>query len=168
MIGAFQDSKSVFLLADIYGALGHELGMFGSREPREPILDEEVFKELGRILKDKIETLEYLGELSRAPFYYSIARSWAYLVGSEPVKAWLENGIGEDPKFMAKVCIGLVGYSVDYNGKNYSYHGEGLGEYYDLEVLRRGAHMHRDNANLSDDERRRIAAVDDGLKQLGE
>ncbi len=168
MIVAFRRSESVFLLTDIFATLGYELGIFDSLEPREAVLDGEVVNELGRILKEKIEALDCVNDLSEAPFYYSIARTWAYLSGSGPVRMWLASGIEKDAKFMAKVCIGLVSYSINYDGKNYNYHGKKLADYYDLDVLQRSAGKHRGNEDLSGDERRRIAAVDDGLRQLSQ
>ena len=70
-----------------------------------------------------------------------------------------------DAQGMAKLCIGMVAYSVGFQGREYSWNERPAGEFYELEVLRCAARRYRTDNSLKED-KRRIAAVGDGLERL--
>ncbi|MDE0696629.1 MAG: P-loop NTPase fold protein [Boseongicola sp.] len=168
LIESFKGAKSPAFLADVYAAKAEELGIFGNPRRQEACISKEHFEALGQLLIEKIDASYENGTLSDAPFYFSILKSWIHLSDGETAKSWLAEGIVDSAEFMAKVCIGLVAYSLDENGRNYSMETQPDATLYPLELLAEAGVKHCDDPKLEEDERRRISAVVEGIRRFRE
>ena len=106
--------------------------------------------------------------LADAPFYYNIVRCWSHLSDGKSAKTWLTEGMADDARFMANVCKGLVAYSVDENGRQYSMEERPDARWYQLNFLVEAGLRHCNDSKLTEDERRRISAVVVGAKRFCE
>lgn len=168
LIEAFKRDGSPAFLADVYVSRGEELGTFGNPSREEACIAKEDFAALGQLLIERINASHKDGTLAEAPFYYNVIRCWVHLSDGETAKSWLTDGIVDSAEFMAKVCKGLVAYSIDENGRHYSMEVRPDATLYQLDVLVDAGVQHRDDSKLTEDERRRISAVVEGAKRFRE
>ena len=168
MIEVFRNASSVAMLSDVYVDRGREFGVFQASGRDEPIIARQVFEDIGELLKEKIESAYDDGVLEEAPNYFDIARSWSYLAGDGRAREWLSYGAARNARFMAKVAIGLLAYSEGPQGRHYRMHEKPTAEFYDLEALLQAATRHQGDQSLTEDERRRVVAVAEGLKLIVE
>lgn len=164
---AFEASDAPSLCADVYVDRGRELGVFPSESSqRECPITPEDFGRLGAPLLLLIESRAAKGTLADAPFYFDIARSWAYLSDEDTVRTWLSSIAARSPKALARIAFGLLSYSVGTDGTSYNFRNKPDASYYDPEALREAAERHAESAEIDDDERRRIVALRDGLQRI--
>ena len=163
LLKAFEDCRSVCFLSSVFVSRGMELKVFGSSGAESPCITREVFEKLGEILLKKTKTAYGDDTLSDAPFVYGIARAWAYLECADVVREWLIREANRSAVFMGKLSIGLVAYSVEFDGKDYKMMELPREDYLDLEGILSAARRHSNSLELGEDERRRIVAVVGGL-----
>ena len=168
LVESFKGAASPAFLADVYASRAEELGIFGKRRQEEACISKEHFEALGQLLIGRIDASHEDGTLSDAPFYYGILKSWIHLSDGETAKSWLAEGIADSAEFMAKVCIGLVAYSLDENGRHYSMKMRPDGKLYPLDLLAEAGVKHCDDPKLTEDEQRRISAVVEGVRRFHE
>ena len=168
LIEAFEREGSPAFLADIYVSRGEELGVFGNSPRDEACISKEDFEAIGQLLTKRIDAGYKENTLADAPFYYNIVRCWSHLSDCEAAKTWLTEGMADNAKFMAKVCKGLVAYSVDENGRHYSMEERPDARWCQLDVLVKAGSKHCNDSKLTEDERRRISAVVVGAKRFCE
>ena len=166
LLEAFKKGGSPAFLAEVYATRGRELGIFHEPPRDQPCITASNFEKLGEVLIDKIETGYKDGTLSDAPFYFNIVRSWIHLSTSESAKSWLKEGIFGSGEFMAKVCIGLVAYSIGTDGRHYEMHDRPDPELYELDVLVDAGIKHCKEAELTEEQRHKISAVITGAKRF--
>ena len=164
LLEAFKKGSSPSFLAEIYVSRGYEFGIFHEPARDEPCITQTDFETLGEVLLDGIEARYKDGTLSHGPFYFNIVRSWIYLSSGESAKKWLTEGISGSAEFMAKVCIGLVAYSIGTDGRHYKMDERPDPELYQLDVLVNAGMKHCKEAKLTEDQRRRISAVVSGAE----
>ena len=165
LVEAFVNSDSVCFLSSVFISRGRELKAFDSSGADSACISPEVFEQVGEILLKKIKAAYSDNTLSDAPFVYGIARAWAYLECPEVVRKWLVREAGRSAEFMAKLSIGLVAYSMEFEGKDYKMMELPNEDYLDLEGILSVARRHSDDLALSEDERKRVVAVVAGLSR---
>lgn len=165
LVEAFVNSDSVCFLSSVFISRGRELKVFESSGADSACISPEVFEQVGEILLKKIREAYSDNTLSDAPFVSGIARAWAYLECPDVVRRWLVREAGRSAAFMAKLSIGLVAYSMEFEGKDYKMMELPNEDYLDLEGILSAARRHSDDLALSEDERKRIVAVVAGLSR---
>ncbi len=168
LIEAFEREGSPSFLADIYVSRGEELGVFGNPPRDEACISKEDFEAIGQLLMKRIDAGYKENTLADAPFYYNIVRCWSHLSDCEAAKTWLTEGMADNATFMAKVCKGLVAYSVDETGRHYSMEERPDARWYQLDDLVDAGMKHCNDPKLTEDERRRIDAVLVGARRFCE
>ena len=148
LVEAFKKGTSPAFLSDVYVDRGRELGIFRSDSSERPLIRQENFEKLSKILIEKIRKGAADGTLEKAPFFFDIFRAWAYLDGPVAVKAWIAKGAEESAAFMAKVGRGMVGYSVGTRGREYSMN-EKPADIYDLQMLINVGTRHLERSDLN-------------------
>ncbi len=167
LLTSFKNSNSVGFCADVFVDRARELGKIPSESSRVPRVTEADLQALGKELLAKIEVSAAEGTLEMAPHYWDIVRAWSYLGSGAEAKAWLSNGISKSPKFLAKVCLGLVSYSSSRQGRNYTLRSR-PSDLYDIKIIREAAARHGESEELALDERKLVAAVAKGIDQIFE
>lgn len=165
LLEAFKKCDSPAFCADVFVDRGRELGKFLDRSNRMPTVTEADLDDLGKELLVKIERAEANGTLANAPFYFDIARAWAYMGKNAEAKAWLSDGMLASPEFLSKVTWGLVSYSLGSGERSYSLRGRPE-DVYDLKVILEAAAKHRASGKLNQDELNRISAVASGVETI--
>jgi hypothetical protein len=117
---AFERSNSLAFSADIFVDRARELGVIASASRSSPLISSEDLEALGKKLLPRIEQGAADGTLANAPFYWDIARSWKYVGDARKAKAWISAGMEASAGFLAKVTMGMVGYSVSSSERTYS------------------------------------------------
>ncbi|WP_267423175.1 P-loop NTPase fold protein [Methylobacterium sp. GC_Met_2] len=130
---------------------------------REDTLDSSLLHELHRLLVEHIKDAIESGEIDTAHSYYHIAEAWAFGGNETEVKNWITNKSKADGKFLSKICRSIVGHTVGSNPRIYSMHNAPKEKYHDVDGLYEAAGLHKDDAELSADERARIRALHRGL-----
>jgi len=166
LVSAFKSASSASACADVFVSRGRELGIFDTESKQPPLISRVHFDELGKILLAMIHRSLKSDSLLDAPFYFDIVRSWSYLEGSEPAKRWLENGMRESARFLAKVGKGLLSYSTSDGSRSYTFRSLPDPNLYDLEIIMFSAQRHKNDSRLSEDERRMIAELERGAKEF--
>jgi predicted KAP-like P-loop ATPase len=163
---SFIKSNSIGFCADVFVERARELGKIPGQARNMPTVTEEDLQALGEELLVKIKQAAADGTLENAPFYFDIVRAWSYMGKPEEAKEWLSEGMTRSPKFLAKVGVGLVSYTL---GKErfYTLHSR-PGDPYDIEVIREAAAKYGESEALTKDERNLIAAVADGIDHIVE
>ena len=166
LIEAFEKGSSPAFLADVYVDRGRELGVFKSDTSVSPLISEDDFNRLGKILLDKIQAAAKDETLKDAPFYFDIARSWAKLDKPETVRLWLATGMTESAKFLAKVGRGLVSYALGTAERRYTMRDRPEDDLYDLRTVVDAGMKHLQGSDLSKDERNLITELVRGSKKI--
>ena len=165
LLKAFKKSNSAAFCANVFVERGRELGKFLDQSSRTPTVTEADFEALGQELLVKIERAASDRTLANAPFYFDIARAWAYMGKSAKAKAWLSDGMLTSPEFLSKVTLGMVQYTIGSRERSYSLSGRPE-DMYDLEVILEATAKHRASRELNQDELNRISAVASGVKMI--
>lgn len=165
LIEAFRRCDSPAFCAAVFVDRGREMGKFPDRSSYMPKVTEVDFDALGKELLAKIERAAAYGTLANAPFYFDIARAWAYLGKSAEAEEWLSSGMIASPEFLSKVTRGLVSYTLGTQERSYrlSNRPEAV---YDLKVILEAAAKHRSGGKLNKDELNRISAVTSGIEGI--
>jgi hypothetical protein len=165
LISTFERAGSPAFCASVFVDRGSELGIFGrdSREP--PLISEETFDRLGKILLDKISAAAADGSLYEAPFYYDIARSWAYLDVPDYPRSWIVSGAARDAQILANVARGLINDVYSTSGHHYEMREAPDRDLYDLEALLESARKHLSEDHLDQDTRNLLSELKNGIEK---
>lgn len=165
LLVSFKKCDSLAFCADVFVERARELGKFPDQTRRMPTVTEEDLEALGKELLAKIGQAAADGTLENAPFYFDIVRAWSYLGKHADAQSWLSAGILKSPKFLAKVCLGLVSYSLGSRKRSYTLRSR-PDDLYDIEVLREATAKYGQSQELTEDERNLVAAVAKGVGQI--
>lgn len=160
----FSKKSSLSFCAEFWTWRAREAGLL-SREGREeePMISEGILLDLRDRLVGRIEHSIEDGSIHEEPRYFDIAAVWAHGGNEDRVKNWICEYSHADGKFLAKICKGILGYTVGSNPRKYAMYNRPRESFYDLPRLHGASLIHLDNTTLSDDERSRIRALHDGL-----
>lgn len=167
LIAAYERSNSPFVLAGLYVERGRELGIFPTDGPGRRVVSKGDFEKLGAVLMPKIQAAADDSSLLNAPFFWDIARSWAYLGDPKAAKEWLRKGIEADVSFTAKVINGMVNQSSSGRGIRYIYRKAPDDNLYDIDAIYKNAKRYlSDLGELTGDERALLNALVDGVDRI--
>lgn len=163
----FDENVSLTFLAEFWIWRAGELGLV-DREGRteEPTIGEPLLRELHGKLVYRIEKSVEDGSIYKLPYYFYIAQVWAFDGNNERVKEWISNRSLIDAHFLAKICRGILGYTVGSKPRVYSMNEHPREDYLDLVRLHQASERHANDVELSDDERSRIVTLRDGLARI--
>ncbi|WP_164753780.1 MULTISPECIES: P-loop NTPase fold protein [unclassified Mesorhizobium] len=163
---AFEKAQSAAFCATVFVDMGRSIGVFRAESGDAPLIEKDAFDKLGPILLSKILTAAAEGRLLSAPYYFDIARAWAYLATPAEPKAWLASGMQDNAEFMVKVGDGLTAHSVGAPVRTYSMRNHPEPELYDLEVLIEAGKKHLKNGKLDSGQRRMLEAIVNGSQRI--
>lgn len=126
------------------------------------------FAELGALVMARIDEARTAGSLDEQPVYYDIARAWAIERGFEEPQSWISEIAVSSASRLARVALGLLGYSRSVRGRHFSLSGKPDTELYEVDKLLEACALHADARDVTEDERARIAALGRGLRNLRE
>ena len=146
-----------------------QLGLIpGGGNSREPAISADRFRRLADDLLPEIERQVGAGELADAKAYYDILQMWAFLGHGAKARAWSAELAASSPRHLAKLSLGLLGYSRSQGGRSYSLYDRPDSDIYDVEALRNAADSFVNATDITDDERQRIAALKLGLEGISD
>jgi hypothetical protein len=167
LTGIFEKGSTLSFCAEFWVWRAGELGLV-DREGRsdEPVMDEPLLLKLHGILLQRIINAVQDQTIYNAPFYFHIAEAWAFRGNEDEVREWISQQSLTDGHFLAKICRGILGHTVQSDPRIYSMHNTPKERYYDPVQLHAAAERHADSVDLSDDERARILTLRRGLANL--
>lgn len=128
------------------------------------VIDKASLKELGRRTLMAIQT-ERDVSLAGAPYYWDIMLSWTTLGVASEAKAWLARVGQADPHVLAKIAKGILARSSDAGRNVWFFRGLHDREFYDPASLLAACELHADAPGRAEDEKARIIALLDGLRE---
>jgi hypothetical protein len=165
LLESFKKCGSPAFCANVFVDRARELGKIPDQTKSLPTITEKALQALGEDLLAKIERAASEGTLAGAPFYFDIVRAWAYMGKADEAKAWLSAEVMKSPKFLAKVGLGLVSYSLGGRERSYELRSR-PDDFYDIHVIREAAAKYVASEELNQDERNLIASVAKGIDQI--
>lgn len=163
----FATSESVGALSAIYVDLGRALGIIHTEgATRREYLPKDRFDAFGPALLAKIEAAARENVLTDLPHYYEVARAWGHLDGLERPRAWLAQEATRNGHTLAKLSRGLLGASYDGTQKRFGIYRSVDTDLYDLDALQTGCNTFAKADGLTQTERDRILALQNGLEIL--
>ncbi|WP_083468250.1 KAP family P-loop NTPase fold protein [Methylobacterium tarhaniae] len=163
----FLSGSTLSFCAEFWGRRASENGLIGSDgRTDEPALDEPLIRKLHSTLVRRIEAGVHDGSIIIEPFFYYIAEAWAFDGNEQVVKDWISDTSLINGKFLAKICSGMLGYTVGSKPRKYTMHTRPRESYYDFSKLLTAANKHENDESLSVDERARIKAAQRGLSSI--
>lgn len=163
----FEDRSTLSFCAEFWVWRASELGLI-EREggPAEQTIGEPLLRELHAKLVKRIVRGVEDGSIYTAPYYYHIAKVWAFGGNEQQVREWISEQSLLSAHFLAKICKGILGHTVGSDPRVYSMNSPPDEKYYDAVQLRIAAEKHVDDANISRDEQARIKMLSIGLTNL--
>ncbi|MNS30288.1 hypothetical protein D3C72_623140 [compost metagenome] len=128
------------------------------------VIDKASLKELGRRTLMAIQA-ERDADLAGAPYYWDIMLSWTTLGIASEARAWLACVGQADPHVLAKIAKGVLARSSDAGRNVWFFRGLHDRDFYDPVSLLAACEVHADAATLDEDEKARIIALRDGLRE---
>jgi hypothetical protein len=92
-------------------------------------------------------------------------QSWTTLGVAREAKAWLAGAGSADPHVLAKIARGILARSSDAGRNVWFFRGISDRDFYDTQALLAGCEAHADAPGLDEDEKARIVALRDGLRE---
>ena len=132
---------------------------------RHEYITVEQLSELGKLLWTKIRSSTD-EELTALPHYYEVARSWALLGDNDSARKWLAREARRSGHTLAKLSKGLLGTSTSAFGTSYKVYRDIDADLYDVDAIAEGCELHAAAIELTEDERLRIKALQEGLEVL--
>lgn len=165
----YESAPPLSALASLHVDLARSIGALpgGSDYLRQFVSGEEL-DELGAKLIARIQQAETGGSLNDQPAYYDIARVWALHGDAEKARAWLSSAAHSSAANLAKVALGLLGYSRTIKGRQYGMSERPDESLYDIDALIDACSLVSDLACLTPDEAARVRALSRGLQDLRE
>ena len=154
-------------IASLHVDLARSLGLLpGGSDYLRHFVTREQLDYLGMTLVRRIERAREENTLNDQPAYYDIARVWAFHGDVEKPKAWISDAARSGAVQLARIALGLLGYSRNAKGRHYGMSEKPDGTLYDVDVLLEACLAHRDLSGLSVDEAARVKALTKGLQAL--
>jgi len=119
---------------------------------------------LGTSLVKRIEAAAADSTLAQEPAYYDIASAWALHAGYSGPRTWLSEIAQTSAKQLAKIALGLLGYSRTDKGRQYEMSDKPDTQLYDVDQLLEACTPLPDLSGLTPDEVARVHALARGLE----
>ena len=165
LLEAVGDDTPAEVLATFYVWRARESGVLPAEGSEVgDVIDKASLKELGRRTLAAIKAERDTG-LAGAPYYWDIMQSWTTLGVAREAKAWLAGAGSADPHVLAKIARGILARSSDAGRNVWFFRGISDRDFYDTQALLAGCEAHADAPGLDEDEKARIVALRDGLRE---
>jgi predicted KAP-like P-loop ATPase len=153
--------------ADVLFDRGRELGVFPTGGLRaRPRVTEKAFNELGPEVMAIILKAKDNGSLEDAPRYANIMSVWAQFGDAVEAREWLRGVATRSAVNFAKIALHLLSWSVNRDSQGYLLERQPQDDYFSLEELGELSAKHRGHDDLSDDQRARLSALNEGVERI--
>jgi hypothetical protein len=156
---------SVFIPVSLVVERARELGDLPRGGRQDPVISTEAARSLARKLLPKIKAAAADGSLAKFPFFAHVVQCWKYAGDAKRAKKWITKNAGDDPRFLAKVALSQLNYTLG-SERTYSMNQAPDPDIYDYQPLHHACTFALKNADLNAEQRKQIEAFDTGLMQL--
>lgn len=166
LLGAAGAPISASVVSNLYVSRGRELDIL----PREggnaaPLISLTAHKQLGERVLQLIDAEVRAGVLALTPIPWDVLTAWRHLSGPVPAREWVAGTVASAPKFLARLSLGFLGWSIGKKQRTYSFREQPKDEEYDVEGLLAACDAFAECPTLDEDERTRLRAFAAGLRR---